>query len=161
MLRPSRFLVRLDVQSWLQRVAFLTGGYESKTTIFLMRLWEARNGSGYLLDVGANVGMITIPCALQLQSRSTVRPVVIAVEAVPDNVKALKLNVELNDLGHSVTVLGAALGDVEKIVDIQVEGNLSEGDGAGTANILPDGSGYECVRQKLAIHTIDNLFEQG
>ena len=38
--RPVPFRARLDLQSWLQRVAFITGGYEGDTVRFLMQLHD-------------------------------------------------------------------------------------------------------------------------
>lgn len=146
--QPVAYEATLDLHAWAQRVAFLTGGYEPETTRFLMRL---RNGGGYLLDVGANVGLIAIPFA-----RATGAPVV-AVEAVPDNAAVLRANVEANALAGQITVLPIGLGDEAKTVDIQVEGDLGAGQGTGTANILPDGSSYDCVRQTLRIERLDDV----
>jgi FkbM family methyltransferase len=146
--QPVPYEATLDLHAWAQRVAYLTGGYEAKTTRFLM---ELRKGEGYLLDVGANVGLIAIPFARATGAR------VFAVEAVPDNAAVLRANVEANQLAGQITVLELGLGDEGKLVDIQIEGDLRAGEGTGTANILPDGSQYECVRQTLRIERLDDL----
>ena len=159
--RPVPFSARLNIQSWLQRIAFLTGGYESETVDFLHRLWQSRAGSGYLLDIGANVGMISIPFALMARATASDNPLVIAVEAVPDNARALETNIGLNDLGTEVVVIESALGDAEKTIHIQVEGDLASGEGSGTANILPDDSTYACVTQPLVLRTLDGLLASG
>lgn len=148
--RPVAFRAELDLHAWLQRLAFLTGGYEEDTVDFLVRLHRFA-GSGYLLDVGANIGLIAIPFAKLTGGR------VVAVEAVPDNVIVLRHNVAANDLNDAITILPVGLGDEAKIVQIQVEGDLQAGEGTGTANILPDGSSYECVRQELRIERLDAL----
>lgn len=149
---PVPFEAELDLQSWLQRVAFLTGGYEADTVRFLADLYARGGGSGYLLDVGANIGLIAIPFA-KLTGR------VIAVEAVPDNVRALGRNVALNDA--AVAVLPVALGEERKTAFIQVEGDLRAGQGSGTANILPTDSSYECVRQEIRVEMLDALAAAG
>ena len=159
MRRPVEFLVKLDVQSWLQRLAFLTGEYESETVLFLEQLRTCRLDQGYVLDIGANVGMITIPLALMSKNQSAGGQAVVAVEAVPDNVAALQANIFLNNLTEDVRVLAVALGEVEKSIFIEVEGGLKAGQGSGTANILPDGSSYECEKQELELTTIDHLAE--
>jgi FkbM family methyltransferase len=156
--KPVPYSARLDLHSWSQRIAFLLGGYEPSTTEFILRLQSSQEGDGYLLDVGANVGLIAIPFAL---STSDVVPAVVAVEAVPDNVKALQRNITLNGLEQRIQVLPIGLGDEPKKVYIQVEGDLNAGEGTGTANILPDGSTYECVRQELQIERLDDLAESG
>jgi FkbM family methyltransferase len=156
--RPVAFQARLDLHAWLQRVALLTGAYEDDTVEVLLDLQRRDGRDGYLLDVGANIGLIAIPFAL-LVSRPS--PRVVAVEAVPDNVGALRANVERNDLPEAVTIVPVALGAERGVSQIQVEGDLKAGEGTGTANILPEGSTYECVRQEIAVETLDGLAGEG
>lgn len=153
--KPVAYLARLDLHSWLQRLAFVSGGYETRTVHLLLRLWKSHT-RGYLLDIGANIGLISIPFALLARSAK-----VIAVEAVVDNHRALTHNIALNNLVGRVTALNVALGDQEKTVDIQVEGDLRNGEGTGTANIMPDNSTYECERIPLQLQTLDDLYESG
>jgi FkbM family methyltransferase len=155
--RPVSFVADLDLHAWSQRIAFLTGGYEPATTEFLLRLYSTSGRRGYLLDVGANIGLVTIPLALANDCETPV----IAVEAVPDNIDALLRNVDANGLNDRIKVLPVGLGDAPKTVYIQIEGDLHSGEGTGTANILPDGSTYECVRQELRIDTLDGLVASG
>jgi FkbM family methyltransferase len=154
--RPLPFRVRLDLHSWLQRIAYLTGGYEADTVSFLHKVWASHGGRGYCLDVGANIGLIAIPLALMLE-RELPAPKVVAIEAVRDNFNALKVNLELNGLSAEIVAINTGVGDSAETVDIQVEGDLEDGQGTGTANILPQGSRYECVRQTLRMTTIDRL----
>ena len=98
--RPVSFAARLNIQSWLQRIAFLTGAYESDTVDFLNRLWRSGGATGYLLDIGASVSMISIPFALMVRNTSTGHTVVIAVEAVPDNARALETNIAMKRIGN-------------------------------------------------------------
>jgi FkbM family methyltransferase len=153
--RPVRFELVLDLHSWLQRVAFLTGGYEEDTVEFLLELRRMDGRDAALLDVGANVGVITIPFVRKSSALG------VAVEAVPDNVVRLRTNLELNALGERVQVVPFALGATSGTAQIQVEGDLHAGEGTGTANILPDGSTYECVRQEIVVRTLDELVESG
>jgi FkbM family methyltransferase len=159
--QPIAYFARLDMQSWLQRIAFLTGAYEGDTVNFLRRLSQSRAERGYLLDIGANIGMITVPFAMMARDGTSTRPSVVAVEAVPDNTRALEINIALNQLDGDVMVIGSALGDVEKTIQIQVEGDLSRGEGSGTANILADDSNYVCVTQSMRLLTLDGLLESG
>lgn len=156
--RPVRFDAQLDLHAWLQRVAFLTGGYEEDTVEFLLELHARVGRDGYLLDVGANIGLIAIPFAKSVPAR---QPSVIAVEAVPDNVAVLRRNLALNHLQEAVPVVPFGLGATGGSVQIQVEGDLRSGEGTGTANILPDGSTYDCVRQEIVIRTVDELADSG
>jgi FkbM family methyltransferase len=147
--RPTKHLMKLDLRAWAQRFAYVDGGYEPRTVKFLVELTKANMSHGYLLDAGACVGAITVPYALLQQSESPMA--VVAFETVSDNAKLLRENVQLNRLNDVVEVHELALGDTAKTVDIQVEGNRKRGDGAGTANILADGTDYECVRQSIQI----------
>lgn len=153
--RPVRYAAELDLHAWAQRVAFLTGGYEEDTVAFLLRLHAAAPARGFLLDIGANVGLIAAPFALAGSAK------VVAVEAVPDNVTALRNNIALNQLQDAVTVIPFGVGDASRVVEIQVEGDLHAGEGTGTANILPSDSTYACVRQTLEIRTLDELTASG
>lgn len=154
MTSPVRYRAYLDLHSWLQRLAYVSGGYEGETVRFLLRLWET-SSYGCLLDIGANVGLISIPFALLAPDAH-----VVAVEAVSDNWRALTSNIKLNDLARRISALNLALGDESKQVEIQVEGDLKEGDGTGTANIMPDDSTYACERIPLQLHTLDSIAEQ-
>lgn len=146
--RPVAFDARLDLHAWLERLAFLTGGYEDDTVEFLAGLHRHDGRGGYLLDAGANIGLISIPFA-----KLTGRPV-FAVEAVPDNVAALRANVARNGLEGLITILPFALGDQRGQVRIQVEGDLLPGEGTGTANILPPDSTWG-VQQPVDLATLD------
>ena len=164
---PVACRVRLDLHSWLQRVAFLDGGYEPDCVDFLLRLHAAVDDGGALLDIGANVGLIALPAALMMRKRGVAAPQVVAIEAIADNIAALRHNVALNAAAENVVVLHAPLGDVAKTVNVQVEGDLRPGEGTGTANILPDDSildpagKYSCERFPLGLTTLDALMSEG
>jgi FkbM family methyltransferase len=168
--RPIPYRARLDLHSWLQRLAFVSGEYEADTVELLIRLRRSVARSGYLLDVGANIGLIGVPAAMLLRQTSTMTnglPEVICVEAVPDNQAALRLNISMNAAQDLVAVVGTALGEHPGVADIQVEGDLEVGQGTGTANILPSGSKldpngtYECVRIPVQVTTLDTLAQAG
>lgn len=156
--KPVRYEASLDLHSWLQRIAFLTGGYEDETVRFLSSLHLINSQKGYLLDVGANIGLISIPFA-KLHEHSD--PAAVAIEAVPDNVRGLEENISLNQLSDRIRTLPFAAGSTRGTQQIQVEGNLHSGQGTGTANILPENSTHECVRQEIRVETLDHLSEKG
>jgi len=161
--RPTRYRVNLDLHAWLERIAFLTGGYEDDLVRFLLQLTRASGRPGYLLDIGANIGLISVPYTLMRQAEGAAgaAPLAVCFEAIASNFAALQRHVQLNGLQEKMLVFRQALGDVAATVDIQVEGDLHEGEGTGTANILPAGSDYQCVRQTLEIRTLDSLADSG
>jgi len=152
---PIPFKVYLDNRCAHELMAYLMNGYEQDTTLFLDKLFDQ---SGYFLDIGANIGLISIPFVLkQNEKQNSQSAKAYCVEAVLSNNQILNKNIIENNLQNQITTFNLGLGDKEKIVDIQVEGNRKEGDGTGTANILPSESNYQCERIKLPITTIDTL----
>ena len=106
---PVRYRAALDLRAWLQRWAFLTGSYEADTSARLIDLYERDGRKGFFLDIGANVGLISLPFAMHFR-RQKVR--CFAVEMVPDNFRALVKNIKLNGLEDIITPINAGLGDV-------------------------------------------------
>lgn len=143
---PVAYEAELDLYSWSQRIAFVTGGYEPDLVHFLAKACAKRDGA--LLDIGANIGMITIPFA-----RLTGRRVV-AVEAVAGNAQVLRRNVARNGLAGRIEVVAAVLGDKPSQAFLHVEGDLDEG-GTGTANIV-ENKGSE-AHFAVAVTTLDSL----
>jgi FkbM family methyltransferase len=80
-----------------------------------------------VLDVGANVGLVTLPVAARL-SRGT--GLVIAVEPVPANAARLQQVVALNGLQSHVRVLAVALGDEPGWVTLHVDPEAPTGNAA-------------------------------
>jgi FkbM family methyltransferase len=153
--RPVRHRMKLDIRAWAQRLAFVDGGYEPETVVFLRAVSAKTISPGYLLDIGACIGAIAIPYAVA--RRDELAQTVVAFEAVADNVKLLRENVALNELNANVTVHDVALGESSKTVAIQVEGDRNVGEGSGTANILAENSDYDCVRQTINVRRMDDL----
>ena len=89
-------------------VVLLTGSFE-RAEVELAGA-RARPGST-AIDIGANVGIFTVPLALAVGSEGRV----VAVEPSPENVEQLEHNIRLNELGnvdvHAIA-LAAAPGEV-------------------------------------------------
>ena len=66
------------MHSWLQRLAYVSGGYEASTVHFLIKVRESVGKPGCVLDVGANIGTMSIPI---LKSKNDLN--VISVECSP------------------------------------------------------------------------------
>jgi len=76
--------------------------------------------SDVVLDVGANVGMYTVPIAKRVRT-------VYACELDPLNIAILKENLFFNSVTQNVVVLPFACGDSAKIVDVKFR-DLAYGD---------------------------------
>lgn len=158
---PIPFRVVLDLFCKHERMAFFMDRYEADTVEFLFRLWQP--GTPFL-DVGANIGLISLPFVRLAQAAGhhpATGPVACCIEAAEANRNRLAANVELNRLGAQIEVVAAAVGEREKDVDFFVEGNQKSGEGTGTANILAENSTYKCERISLHVTTIDQLIAAG
>jgi FkbM family methyltransferase len=84
-------------------VVLMSGGFEKAETEFAIE--QARPGT-VAIDVGANVGMFTVPLALAVGPSGRV----LTIEPSPDNVERLERNLDLNSL-ENVMVEPIAVGD--------------------------------------------------
>jgi FkbM family methyltransferase len=92
---PSGGKVFLHYREDIGLVVFMGGAFEAAESAAAVKY--ARPGT-VAVDVGANVGMFTIPLALAVGQRGAV----LAIEPSPDNVERLKSNVELNELDNVI-----------------------------------------------------------
>lgn len=85
---------------------FANGIYEKDTIDFVV---EKCSGSAYFIDIGANIGSISIPVCKQLDHLKT-----IAVEASPKVYEYLKWNVHENGLAN-ITHVNRAVSDTDDV----------------------------------------------
>jgi FkbM family methyltransferase len=149
-LYAKNYRYRLNLNCSHELMAYLMGQYEITLINFLAGLYS----TGTFLDIGANVGFISIPFA-GLTSRDPGHCHVYAIEALKSNYDALTNNIDLNKMSSAIKALNIGLGSENKRVFIQIEGDNPEL--TGTANILP--SNYEFTKIPLTITAIDNLIE--
>ncbi len=157
LIRPLQYNMRLDLHCKHELMAFLMGGYEADTVSFLSSVFDKQ---GYFLDIGANIGLISIPFAKSITWQEDLNygnPFVYAVEAIKSNYDSLLYNINANQLSSCIKPLFFGLGEKDKVVEITVEGNLKTGEGSGTANIVAAGSEHLCERIPLDVTTIDKL----
>jgi FkbM family methyltransferase len=156
---PVSYRATLDLHSWHELLAFFDGGYEGDAVRFLARCYDRR---GCFLDIGANTGLIGLPFASCIDpSNLAESPFVFCIEAVRSNFERLVHNIQLNQRKRSIVAIAAGVGEREKTVEIQVEGNLKDGEGTGNATILSEGTNHPCDRIALTITTLDKLSETG
>ena len=123
----------------------------------LMISWiKSMNSNDVVLDVGANVGVYTVPIAQRAKK-------VYACELDPLNVAILKENIVLNGVQQKVTVLPFACGRSAELLDVTFR-DLAYGD----ALQLIDGGEDLGTRLEQLSHTasivqfsLDELFIQG
>ena len=139
-------------------MAYFMDVFEESTLEFLSSIHDPK---GCFLDIGANIGLISIPFATYNKAAGCPPPFVYCIEAVKDNQLALAANIKLSGLEAEMKCINFAVGEVEKDVEIQVEHDLVLGQGTGTANIVPAGGNWKCVTNKLKVRTIDSLVLAG
>jgi FkbM family methyltransferase len=125
-MRDNTFM-RVDVRSYLEKIAFWTGEYETKN---VFKIAGCLRGGSVVIDVGANVGFYSIPLGKRL---SKLDGALYAVEPVPSNYSRLVDNISLNNLGGVVRPLNVALGETEGVVELSL---VEENDCASTGNAV-------------------------
>jgi len=115
--------VILDGRGRTEAEPFWTGTYEADLVAFLRRCTTIYGG--HVVDVGANVGLISIPLA---RAGATVT----AIEPVPENAARIRRSALLSGVVDRVRVVEVALGEPAGSVTMVRE----DGMGATTGNAL-------------------------
>jgi FkbM family methyltransferase len=97
-------IIRVDLRSSAERYAFWTGEYDRNVP----RLLEVVDTCASVLDVGASVGLFTLPLARGLRERGGR---VYAFEPFPSNYARLVEGVSVNGLDGTVRAVQMALGE--------------------------------------------------
>jgi FkbM family methyltransferase len=118
----------LDVRSRSEVKSFWSGDYDIPGIRLLKNLLPP---DGVMLDVGANIGLVTVAIAQYLRNQHAPGRV-IAFEPVESNFARLRQNVEVNQLQNAVTLVNVGLGSERERVRISME----DMDGAETGNAV-------------------------
>lgn len=131
------YRARVDVRSRQERIVYWSGDYEPELYSLLRRLTAKLPPDAILFDIGANIGLVTIP--LTSLTTGTIH----AVEPFPDNVSRLHENLALNGLRHRVRVwqvaLGKSAGTIRVITDDELTAETCNAYTA-EASLVPEGS---------------------
>ena len=152
---------RIDVVLDNQKLTFRTGNgrllWRAKSLLTeepLMITWiRSMHRDDVVLDVGANVGIYTIPIAKRVQT-------VYACELDPLNIAILKENMFLNGVTENVVVLPFACGVSAKIVDVKFR-DLAYGD---ALQLIEGGDpqntrlGHQNHSAKVVQFSLDDIF---
>lgn len=104
--------------------------------------------SGWAVDVGAHVGSMAIALALDHPDLR-----VIAIEPLPDNVRLIEMNVELNGLDDRVTVLAGGAG-APRAKSQDVAWNWDDGPGGMNTGHRYIGGSYLALDNPTVAHEI-------
>jgi FkbM family methyltransferase len=104
------------------------------------------------IDIGANVGLVAVPLGCKFRDCRG-----IAVEPIERNVDALSLNLSLNSLTATITVIPVALGD--KIGTVLMLRDHNFGGSTGNAKIVRD-AGTSMSKYEVNVELLDNIWRE-
>jgi FkbM family methyltransferase len=123
---------------------------------FVRPLLPFLRSGGVVLDVGANLGFITVPLALaakRLGGR------VVAVEPFKANADWLTDNLRLNQVEDVVTVVNAGLSSTPREAVLLLREDFATGAGVGAASVAEDASDDRYPqRAAIRLDTLDRLW---
>jgi FkbM family methyltransferase len=145
-LSPSRIVsmrlghkLILDRRSNTERWPFYSGIYDDDVIEDICHLTPSEK---YFLDVGANVGLFSIPIAMKCKQK---RCCVIAFEPAPGNFERLERNIALNGLKEVVSARQMGLSSKSGIAALTLREDYTSGSPTGTASIQIDDDGLDAA----------------
>lgn len=147
-------LVRVNQngRSWrLDREVALRGEYAEFETIEWLR--RVVKPGGCVIDIGANVGQMTLEAALLVGPTGRV----VAVEPAPGNAKVLRKHVMGNGFSDRVTIIEAACGasDCKEIV-LHIIGDAIDSVGSGHS-VSKHSDEHASIEIKVPVVTLDEI----
>ena len=151
MLAGHRLL--LDPRSRTEGGPFWNGERDEEDVAFLKACLQPGDT---VFDVGANVGMITIPLGCRLAALGSGE--MFAFEPIEANYERLTANIQLNGLKDIVRAFHVALGDAEGTLELSVETRRGSQTGNAIASkIVGEREGY--TRISCLLTQLDTLVE--
>lgn len=110
---------------------------------------------GVVLDVGGNVGLVTVPLAIAAK-RLGCR--VVSVEPFRNNADSIRENLRLNQVEDVVTIIEAGLSSTPHDADLLLREDFETGSGVGDASVAEDGIPEDFKRVPIKLETLDRLW---
>jgi FkbM family methyltransferase len=110
---------------------------------------------GVALDVGANIGIVTVPLALAAK-RAGAR--LIAFEPFPRNVEWIHKNLQLNHIDEEVTVVESGLSSEAGEATLLLREDFETGAAIGNASVAEPGIDEHFQRTTIRLSTLDALW---
>jgi len=139
--------VILDGRGRTEAGPFWTGTYETDTVDFLRRCTTIYGG--HVVDVGANVGLITVPLA-------RAGAIVTAIEPVPENAARIRRSALLSGVADRARVVEVALGEsAGSVTMVRDDGMGATTGNALDASIAVDAGGRRSVATRARLDDLD------
>jgi FkbM family methyltransferase len=146
----------VDLRSGTEWFSYYTGEFDD------MRIRAARallrRRPGIAVDAGANIGLWTVPLALEAAATGSR---VIAVEPVPSNARRLSANLRLNGAEADADIRQVALSDRPGRVTMTLREDFAAGALTGNAAVLiDDGSDAQWDHLEVPARPLDELLDE-
>jgi FkbM family methyltransferase len=145
----------VDLRSGTEWFAYYTGEFDD-TRIRAARALMRRR-PGVAVDAGANIGLWTVPLALEAAAAGSR---VIAVEPVPANARRLSENLRLNGVEAHTDIRRVALSDGPGHVTMTLREDFAAGARTGNAAVMiDDGRDAQWERVEVPAQPLDQLLD--
>jgi FkbM family methyltransferase len=124
---------------------------------FVRALLPFLRPGGAALDVGANLGFVTVPLAL---AAKRVGGRVVAVEPFAGNAAWLRQNLQINHVDDLVTVVEAGLSSAPKEALLLLREDFAQGAGVGTASVAEEVVDDRFQQVPIHLRTLDDLWPE-
>jgi FkbM family methyltransferase len=131
MRRGHRLL--LDLRSRVQATAYFSGSFDDDLLEIALRLLDRPGAVAF--DIGANIGLWTIPLAIRARE---IAGRVVAFEPVTANRRRLVDNLRLNGVWPHADIVAAAVSDTVGTTELALRDDFLHGASTGNASIVID-----------------------
>jgi FkbM family methyltransferase len=144
--------LKLDLRVPTQMHVYFSGRYNDG---LLASVLSYLRPGGVALDVGANIGMLSVPIAIDARAKGAR---LIAFEAVPSNVEWLRENLELNGCMAWTTIMPIGLSDRPGETEIVLADDFRTGAKIGNAVIADRDFWPQFQRLTIKLDTLDRIW---
>jgi FkbM family methyltransferase len=146
----------VDLRSGTEWFSYYTGEFDDQRIRVARAVLRRRPGTA--LDAGANIGLWTVPLALEAAASGSR---VIAVEPVPANARRLRENLGLNGVEAHVDIRQVALSDSPGRVTMTLREDFAAGALTGNAAVMiGDSSDAQWNRLEVSAQPLDELLDE-
>jgi FkbM family methyltransferase len=150
----GKLRITVDLRANSQRDVLYLGSYDAELLACCERLLPP---FCTVLDVGANVGLTSLPLARFAGERGGHVP---AFEPVPSNLSRLRENIALNGLEELITIWPFGLSAEAGTANISLREDFDAGGTTGNAAIVIDASDARFAVQPIELRALDSLLDE-
>lgn len=130
--------------------------------VYLNKLCDSfkkHGGKGNFMDIGGNIGTLTLPMASCLKENGNGNNKVITVEGAPWNARHIRAGMKYNNLDN-VRLYEYAVGDYDEPAKVQMVSNMDNKGGSRAVVLMEKPhDGKPSLQAQVPMTTIDNISE--